>query len=62
VACHKGDIGTSEAYRYLRISEGGFENVGCNRRDLKNYHKQLRSSVVTSLDAQMFIGNLAPKK
>jgi hypothetical protein len=54
VACHKGGIGTSMAYRYLRISEGGFENVGCSRRDLQNYHKQLRSSI-TSSDAQMFI-------
>lgn len=60
VACHKGGIGTSGAYRYLRISEGGFENVGCNKRDLQNYHKQLRSCI-TSSDAQMFIDNLASK-
>ncbi|KAL5654949.1 hypothetical protein ACJX0J_034268, partial [Zea mays] len=31
VACHKGGIGTSGAYRYLRISEGGFENFVLKR-------------------------------
>ena len=57
ITCHKGGIGTSGAYRYLRISEGGFENVGCTRRDLQNYHKELRSCIKSS-DAQMFVDNL----
>ena len=27
--CHKASTGTTQAYRLLHVSEGGFENVGC---------------------------------
>jgi zinc finger SWIM domain-containing protein 3 len=40
--CHKASIGTSQAYRLLHVSEGGFENVGCTKRDLQNYFSDLR--------------------
>lgn len=36
--CHKAGIGPSLVYRYLRVNEGGFENVGCTLRDAQNYH------------------------
>lgn len=58
--CHKASIGTSLAYRYLRVSDGGFQNVGCTRRDLQNYHASLRSSIKCS-DAQVFVDNLTRK-
>jgi hypothetical protein len=40
--CHKASIGTSQAYQLLHVSEGGFENVGCTKRDLQNYFGDLR--------------------
>ena len=58
--CHKASIGTSLAYRYLRVSEGGFENVGCMKMDLQNYHSSLRNLIKTR-DAQMFVDTLAKK-
>ena len=39
--CHKASIGTSLAYRLMHVSEGGFQNVGCTLRDLKNYYHDL---------------------
>jgi hypothetical protein len=32
--CHKASIGTSMAYRILQVSDGGFNNIGCMKRDL----------------------------
>lgn len=32
--CHAASIGTSGAFRLLRIGEGGFEFVSCTKRDL----------------------------
>ncbi|KAL6849990.1 hypothetical protein ACP4OV_020617 [Aristida adscensionis] len=58
--CHKASIGTSLPYRYLRVNEGGFENVGCTKKDLQNYHGSLRALIKTH-DAQMFVDNLAKK-
>jgi hypothetical protein len=43
--CHKASIEISEAYRLLHVSEGGFQNVGCTLRDLKNYYHDLRSRI-----------------
>jgi zinc finger SWIM domain-containing protein 3 len=38
--CHKASIGMSQAFRLLQVSDGGFQNIGCTLRDLKNYcHK-----------------------
>ncbi|KAG2538046.1 hypothetical protein PVAP13_9NG390273 [Panicum virgatum] len=45
--CHKASIGTSQAYRLLHVSEGGFENVGTKIKDA---------------DAQMFVAQLERKK
>ena len=53
-SCHKASIGTSQAYRLLRVSEGGFENVGCTKRDLQNYFSDLRKKIKDA-DAQMFV-------
>jgi hypothetical protein len=41
--CHKASVGTSQAYRLLHVSEGGFQNVGYTLMDLKNYYHDLRS-------------------
>jgi hypothetical protein len=40
--CQRACIGTSAAYRFLRVGLGGFENVGCTKRDLQNFHRTLR--------------------
>lgn len=59
--CHTASIGTSAAYRLFRVGEGGFEKVGCTKRDFQNYHRYLKCAINTS-DAQMFIDNLARRK
>ncbi|KAJ1255204.1 hypothetical protein BS78_K279700 [Paspalum vaginatum] len=59
--CHKASIGTSQAYRLLHVSEGGFENVGCTLRDLQNYYRDLRTKIKNA-DAQMFVAQLERKK
>ena len=58
---HKASIGTSQTYRLLHISEGGFQNVGCTLRDLQNYYHDLRTKI-KDVDAQMFVGQLERKK
>ncbi|CAN6181097.1 unnamed protein product [Urochloa humidicola] len=57
---HRASIGTSDAYRFLRVGLGGFENVGCTLRDLQNYHGKLRC-LIKSSDAQMFVDQLSRK-
>lgn len=57
---HKASIGTSDAYCFLRVGLGGFENVGCTLRDLQNYHGKLRCPIKSS-DAQMFVDQLSKK-
>ena len=59
--CHKASIGTSQAYRLLHVSEGGFQNVGCTLMDLKNYYRDLRTKIKDA-DAQMFVAQLERKK
>jgi len=59
--CHKASIGTSQAYRLLHVREGGFENVGCTKRDLQNYFSDLRTKIKDA-DAQMFVAQLERKK
>jgi hypothetical protein len=59
--CHKASIGTSQAYRLLHVSEGGFENVGCTKGDLQNYYCDLRTNIKDA-DAQMFVAQLERKK
>jgi zinc finger SWIM domain-containing protein 3 len=59
--CHKASIGTSLAYRFLHVSDGGFQNVGCTLRDLQNYYRDLRSKIKDA-DAQMFVAQLERKK
>lgn len=59
--CHTASIGTSAAYRLFRVGDGGFEKVGCTKRDFQNYHRYLKCAINTS-DAQMFIDNLAKRK
>jgi hypothetical protein len=59
--CHKASIGTSLAYRFLHVSDGGFQNVGCTLRDLQNYYRDLRTKIKDA-DAQMFVSQLERKK
>ncbi|XP_066375032.1 protein FAR1-RELATED SEQUENCE 5-like [Miscanthus floridulus] len=60
-SCHKASIGTSQAYRLLHVSEGGFHIVGCTLRDLQNYYRDLRNKIKDA-DAQMFVAQLERKK
>jgi hypothetical protein len=59
--CHKASIRTSQVYRLLHMSEGGFQNVGCTLMDLKNYYRDLRSRIKDA-NAQMFVAQLERKK
>jgi hypothetical protein len=59
--CHAASIGTSGAFRLLRVGEGGFEFVGCTKRDMQNYHRDMRRTFKDT-DAQMFINNLKKRK
>ena len=52
--CHKASIGTSQAYRLLHVGAGGFEYVGCTKKDLQNYYSDFRNKIKDA-DAQMFI-------
>ncbi|EEC74573.1 hypothetical protein OsI_10136 [Oryza sativa Indica Group] len=60
-SCHKASIGTSQAFRLLQVSDGGFQNVGCTLRNLQNYYHDLRCKIKDA-DAQMFVGQLERKK
>ncbi|XP_039804890.1 protein FAR1-RELATED SEQUENCE 5-like [Panicum virgatum] len=52
--CHKASIGTSQAFRLLQVGAGGFEYVGCTKKDLLNYYSDFRNKIKNA-DAQMFI-------
>ena len=52
--CHKASIGTSQAYRLLHVGAGGFEYVGCTKKDLQNYYSDFRNKIKDA-DAQMLI-------
>jgi hypothetical protein len=45
---YRASIGTSDAYCFLCVGLGGFENVGCTLRDLQNYHGKLRCLIKSS--------------
>jgi hypothetical protein len=55
--CHKVSIGTSQAYRLLKVGAWGFEYVDCTKKDLQNYYSDFRHKIKDA-DAQMFINNL----
>jgi hypothetical protein len=59
--CHKASIGTSQAFRILQVSDGGFNNIGCTKRDLQNYYRGLREKIKNA-DAQLFVAQLERKK
>lgn len=59
--CHKASIGTSQAYRILQVNDGGFNNIGCTKRDLQNYYRGLREKIKDA-DAQLFVAQLERKK
>jgi hypothetical protein len=59
--CHKASVGTSQAYRILQISDGGFNNIGCTKRDLQNYYGGFREKIKNA-DAQLFVAQLERKK
>jgi hypothetical protein len=59
--CHKVSIGTSQAYRLLQVSDSGFKNIGCMKKDFQNYYRWLRD-IIKNADAQLFIAQLERKK
>ncbi|XBJ23026.1 hypothetical protein VPH35_001293 [Triticum aestivum] len=59
--CSKASICTCQAYRLLHVSEGGFANAGCMKRDLQNYYRDLRLKI-RNADAQMFVAQLGRKQ
>lgn len=60
-SCQKASIGTSQAFRLLHVSAGGFENVGCTKRDLQNYYCEFKNKI-NNCDAQMFVDQLGRMK
>jgi hypothetical protein len=59
--CHKASVGTSQAYRILQVSDGGFNNIGCMKRDLQNYYRGLREKIKNA-DAKLFVAQLERKR
>ncbi|WVZ52120.1 hypothetical protein U9M48_003210 [Paspalum notatum var. saurae] len=57
---HRASIGTPDAYHFLCVGLGGFENIGCTLRDLQNYHGKLRCMIKSS-GAQIFVDQLSRK-
>lgn len=55
-ACHGNNIGTSKAFNLMKDQIGGLGNVGCMKRDLQNFHRDLKALNENS-DAHMFIEN-----
>jgi hypothetical protein len=44
----------------LQISDG-FENIGCMKRDLQNYYRELRERIKDA-DARLFVAQMERKK
>jgi hypothetical protein len=59
--CHKASIVTSQPYRLLQVSDDGFENIGCMKRDLQNYYCGIRDKIKNT-DAQLFVAQLERKR
>jgi hypothetical protein len=59
--CHKASVGTSQAYRIMQVSDGGFNNIGCTKRDLQNYYQELREKIKNA-NAQLFVAQLERKR
>jgi hypothetical protein len=43
--CHKASVGTSQAYRILQVTYGGFNRIGCTKQDFQNYYRGLREKI-----------------
>jgi hypothetical protein len=52
--CHKASIGPAQAYRLLHVGAGGFERVGCMKKDLQNYYSEFKNKI-KNCDAQMLV-------
>jgi hypothetical protein len=59
--CHKASIGTSQAYKLLQVSDGGFKNIGCIKRDFQKYYRGLRDKIKNA-DGQLFVAQLERKE
>jgi hypothetical protein len=60
-ACHKASVGTSQAYRILQVTDGGFKHIGCTKQNFQNYYRGLRNKIKNA-DAQLFVAQLERKK
>jgi len=47
-ACHRNNIGTSKAFNSMKQQLGGLANVGCVKRDLQNFHRDLKALIKNS--------------
>ncbi|XP_044376455.1 protein FAR1-RELATED SEQUENCE 5 [Triticum aestivum] len=52
--CQRASIGTALAYRFLHVDAGGFEHVGCTKKDLQNHYGVLKNKI-KNCDAQMLV-------
>jgi hypothetical protein len=59
--CHKASIGPCKAYRLLHVSGGGFDGVGCTKRDFQNYYNDFKNKI-KDCDAQMLVDQLGRMK
>ncbi|XP_057432341.1 protein FAR1-RELATED SEQUENCE 5-like [Lotus japonicus] len=57
---NRANVGPSKSYQLLKEQVGGYDNIGCTKRDLQNYCRDLKELVKDS-DAHMFVDNFRRK-
>ena len=55
------NISPSKAYRITKEQGGGCKNVQCDKQNLKNFQRDLKSFIKDS-EAQMFVDNFKRKQ
>lgn len=60
-ACHRSNVGTSKAFCVVKEQYERLKNVDCMRRDLQNFHRDIKMLLKNSA-AQMFIDSFQRMK
>ncbi|XP_058783612.1 protein FAR1-RELATED SEQUENCE 5-like [Vicia villosa] len=60
-SCNRANVGTSKVYQLLKEQVGSYDNIGCTKRDIQNYSRNLKELIKDS-DAHIFIDNFRRKK
>jgi hypothetical protein len=59
-SCNRASVGTSKSYELMKEQVGSYENIGCTKRDIQNYSRDLKELVKDS-DAHIFLDNFRRK-